>query len=179
MKSFTVNYRIVVIICYMAVLSGCVNGSATIRYEQLGACNGYKDEYGVHTAGAGFVYEIFKVRDINNLDGKIDFNYDPALLFVEPNLHASANLQLIHKIGVLASAPAVVPAGKLLGHNGFVVVVVPAPDKNSIDPQREANKKEFLLSYENNVKGFTVVMDKINIGQTQYSGASNCLEKRW
>lgn len=179
MKTFPFYYRIVAVICFAAVLAGCVNGTATIRYEQLGACNGYRDEYGVHSAGTGFVYVLFKVRDLNNLDGKIDFNYDPEMLLVEPNSHVSSNLQLTNKIGVLASAPTVVPAGQYIVHNGYVVVVVPAPDPNSTDPQREANNREFKLLYANHVSGFGVLMDKTNTGQTQYVGASNCLEKAW
>ena len=164
------------------VLAGCPNqnGTATIRYEQLGACNGYKEGNNVVSSGPTAAYVLFKIHWLDNTNGKVNFAYDPARLFVsslntKPSLTTTS--QLTQKIGVLATVPTTVPAGKNLGHGGYAVFIVPTA--NSSDPQIEANKTNYMLAYDNPTSNPGVLMDKKNSSQTQYQGVQDCLTKSW
>lgn len=168
----------------LALLSGCANpgaavpnGTATIRYEQLGACNGYKDGNNVVSAGPDAAFVIFKIIEINNSNGKVNLAYDPTKLFVPPNAHVSTSLSLAQKIGVLGTTAKTVAAGTNLPHNGYAVVAVPTG--NSSDPQLEANLVNYFLSYENDPSGPGIILSKVNHAQTKYQGVQNCLSKAW
>jgi hypothetical protein len=166
----------------LAVLAACPNpnGTATVRFEQLGACNGYKEGNNVVSAGPNAAYVLFKVIDIDNRNGKATFAYDPTKLYVtssNPRAHVDLNLSLAQKIGVLGTTSETVPAGSDLPHNGYAVVVVPTG--NATDPQQEANTINYFLGYDGTSAGPAVLLDKKNSTQTQYTGAQDCLSKSW
>ncbi len=163
----------------VAIISGCPdsNGTATIRYEQLGACNGYVDGTTAVSAGPDAAYVLFKIIDIDNKNGKVNFPYDPTKLFVPSNSHVSTTLSLASKIGVLGTTSTNVSAGTDLPHNGYAVVVVPTT--HSSDPQIEANATNYFLSYQTGSGDPGVLLDKKNSSQTTYNGAQNCLSKSW
>jgi hypothetical protein len=164
-------------------LAGCppsTNGTATIRYEQLGACNGYQEGNTVVSAGPNAAYVLFKINNIDNRNGKINFPYDPGKVFVngsQPRAHVDSTLMLAQKIGKLGTTATMVPAGTDLPHNGYAVVVVQTA--TSPDPQLEANATNYFLAYEPGSNGLGVLLDKKNAGQTQYQGARDCLSKPW
>ncbi|MCC6075404.1 hypothetical protein ACFPTX_20670 [Pseudomonas sp. GCM10022188] len=169
------------IVSLLGLLAGCPNpnGTATIRYEQLGACNGYKEGNNVVSAGPEAAYVIFRVNNLDNRSGKVDFPYDPAKLCstaFNPSACVSTSLSLAQKIGALATTATTIPAGKDLPHNGFAVIVVPTG--SSPDPQVEANKVNYLLSYASSSSEPGVLLDKQN-AKTQYQGVQDCLTKVW
>lgn len=167
----------------LVFLAGCPsgsNGTVTIRYEQLGACNGYRDGNNVVSAGPSAAYVLFRISEIDNRNGKTGFQYDPAKVFVngsQPRAHVDTSLMLAQKIGKLGTSPATVSAGQHLAHNGYAVAVVATAA--SPDPQLEANATNYFLAYEPGSNGPGVLLDKKNSGQTQYSGAQDCLSRAW
>lgn len=168
----------------LALFAGCdntnPNGTATINYEQLGACNGYKDGNVVVSAGPSAAFVLFKINNIDNRNGKVNFAYDPTKLFVtdsssRPNV--STTLSLAQKIGVLGTTATTVSAGTDLPHNGYAVVAVPTG--TSPDPQQEANTINYFFGYESGSGDPGVLLGKKNSSQTQYQGAQDCLSKAW
>jgi hypothetical protein len=137
----------------VALLVGCENpnGVATIHYEQLGACNGYQDGSTAVSSGPSAAYVLFKINSIDNRNEKVSFNCEPSKVCApsSPTACVSTTLSLAQKIG-LGTTTVVVPAGTNLQHNGFAVIV--APTANSPDPQVEANKVNYLLTYARAVR---------------------------
>lgn len=171
-----------VILSSTLMLAGCPNpnGTVTIRYEQLGACNGYKEGNNIVSAGPTAAYVLFKINSLDNTNGKVNFAYDPARLFVDSlNAKPSVSLTsaLTQKIGVLATTAINVPAGQNLGHDGYAVVIVPTA--NSPDPQIEANQTNYKLAYDTPSGSPGVLFDKKDPSKTQYQGAQDCLSKSW
>lgn len=166
----------------LLTLTGCPNqnGTATIRYEQLGACNGYQEGNNAVSAGPAAAFVLFKIVSIDNRQGKVAFSYDPGKLFAtstDPRAYVSTNLSLAQKIGQLGTAPTTVPAGTDLTHNGYAVIAVPTA--NSPDPQIEANATNYFLSYEASPGDPGILLDKKNSSQMQYQGAQDCLSRSW
>lgn len=166
----------------LVLLAGCPNsnGTATIRYEQLGACNGYKDGNTVVSAGPNAAFVLFKINNIDNRNGKINFSYDPTKLCISsssPAACVSTTLSLAQKIGVLGTTATTVSAGTDLQHNGYAVVAVATG--NSPDPQQEANTVNYFLTYATGTGDPGILLDKKNSSQTQYQGAQDCLSKAW
>jgi hypothetical protein len=175
--------RLLTLSSVVALLAGCPpgpNGTATVQFEQLGACNGYRDGNNVISAGPNAAYVLFKITTIDNKNGKVDFAYDPAKIYLSsssPRSYASGNLGLMQKIGRLGTTATNVPVGTTLAHNGYAVIVVQTA--TSPDPQLEANASNYVLSYESSTGGPGVLMSKKNSTQTQYQGAQDCLSKAW
>ncbi len=166
----------------MVLLAGCTpsNGTVTINYEQLGACNGYVDGNSTVSAGPDGAFVLFKINMIDNTEGKTDFAFDPEKLYINgssPQEFISTALSLTQKIGRLGTAAATVPAGTALPQDGYAVVRVSTA--RSIDPQQEANQVNYLLSYETGSGSPGVLLNKRNANQTQYSGAQDCVSKTW
>ena len=69
--------------------AGCgnTNGTATINYTQVGACNGWKDGGILHSAGPNQAYVVFKVQSIDNTQGKVNFSFDPSKMAVNTGSH--------------------------------------------------------------------------------------------
>jgi hypothetical protein len=167
---------------FLAIVAACPNpnGTATIRFEQLGACNGYKEGNNVVSAGPNAAFVLFKITDLDNSQGKTALPYDPAKLYVtssNPRAHVSTTLTLAQKIGVLGTTATTVAPGQNLPHNGYAVVAVPTG--SSSDPQQEANTINYFLGYEPGSGTPGVLLDKKNSNQTQYQGAQDCLAKSW
>jgi hypothetical protein len=175
--------RLLTVTSVAALLAGCPPGpagTATIQFEQLGACNGYRDGNNIVSAGPNAAFVLFKIITIDNKNGKVDFGYDPAKIYLSsssPRSYASGNLGLMQKIGRLGTVATTVPSGSSLAHNGYAVIVVQTA--TSPDPQLEANASNYVLSYENSPGAPGVLMSKKNSSQTQYQGAQDCLSKAW
>ncbi|MGB7201395.1 MAG: hypothetical protein WBD16_03905 [Pyrinomonadaceae bacterium] len=170
------------ILSFLTFLTACPNpnGSATIRFEQLGACNGYKDGVNVISAGPNAAFVLFKINNIDNRNGTVNFSYDPAKLCISsssPAACVSSNLSLVLKIGKLGTTSTTVSAGTDLPQNGYAVIAVPT--SASPDPQVEANKVNYFLTYATGSGDPGVLLDKKNSSQTQYQGAQDCLSKSW
>ncbi len=165
----------------LALLAACqnTNGTATIRFEQLGACNGYVDGFNAISAGPSAAFVLFRINTIDNKNGTVPFNYDPARVCLNSRTSScvSTGLSLAQKIGVLGTTSTTVAAGQVLQHNGFAVIA--APTANSPDPQIEANKTNYFLTYNGSTSEPGILFDKKNASQTQYAGLQNCLGKVW
>lgn len=166
----------------LVLLVGCPNsnGTATIRYEQLGACNGYKEGNNVVSAGPDAAFVLFKINNIDNRNGKVNFSYDPTKLCISSSNSpacVSTTLSLVQKIGVLGTAATTVSAGTDLQHNGYAVIAVSTG--NSSDPQQEANTVNYFLTYSTATGDPGILLEKKNSSQTQYQGAQDCLSKAW
>jgi hypothetical protein len=165
----------------LALLAACQNsnGTATIRFEQLGACNGYVDGVNAISAGPTAAFVLFRINTIDNKSGKVPFNYDPAKVCLSSNGSScvSTMLSLAQKIGALGTTSTTVAAGQMLQHNGFAVIA--APTASSADPQVEANQTNYFLTYKSGSSDPGILFDKKNSSQTQYQGLPNCLGKVW
>jgi hypothetical protein len=165
----------------LALLAACQNPNdvATIRFEQLGACNGYVDGFNAISAGPTAALVLFRINTIDNKNGKVPFNYDPAKVCLSSSTSScvSTTLSLAQKIGVLGTTNTTVAAGQVLQHNGFAVIA--APTANSPDPQIEANQTNYFLTYKTGGSDPGILFDKKNASQTQYPGLPNCLGRTW
>jgi hypothetical protein len=165
----------------LALLAACQNpnGIATIRFEQLGACNGYMDGSSAISAGPTAAFVLFRINTIDNKSGKVPFNYDPGKVCLSSNSSSciSTTLSLAQKIGALGTTSTTVAAGQVLQHNGFAVIA--APTANSPDPQIEANQTNYFLTYNTGASDPGILFDKKNSSQIQYQGLPNCLGKVW
>lgn len=165
----------------LALLAACQNpnGLATIRFEQLGACNGYVDGFSTISAGPTAAFVLFRINTIDNKNGKVPFNYDPTKLCLSSSASScvSTTLSLAQKIGPLGTTNTTVAAGQVLQHNGFAVIAAPTADIP--DPQVEANQTNYFLTYKTGGSDPGILFDKKNSSQTQYQGMPNCLGKAW
>lgn len=55
----------------------------TIHYHQVGACNGYHNNFGGVNAGPNAAFVIFGIEGINNPQGSTAYNFDPSKLYVQ------------------------------------------------------------------------------------------------
>jgi hypothetical protein len=129
---------------------GCIkNGTATITYHQVGSCNGWNDGTTLWSAGPNAAYVVFKVHTIDNTQGTVDFNFDPAKMTVfnggSPRPHIDPGLSLAKFMGVFALVPTTVSKGTLLGLDGFAVAIVQTTNPNGAV---EANQTTYSLSYD-------------------------------
>lgn len=165
----------------LVLLAACQNpnGIATIRYEQLGACNGYKDGFNTVSAGPSAAFVLFRINTLDNKDGKVPFNYDPGRVCLGSSTSScvSTTLSLATKIGALGTTATTVAPGQVLQHNGFAVIA--APTLNSADPQIEANQTNYFLTYNASGSEPGILFDKKNSSQTSYPGLQNCLGRVW
>ena len=165
----------------LTLLAACQNpnGIATIRFEQLGACNGYVDGFNTVSAGPSAAFVLFRINTIDNKNGTVPFNYDPGKVCLSSSASScvSTTLSLATKIGALGTTSTTVAAGQVLPHNGFAVIA--APTASSPDPQIEANKTNYFLTYNGSSAEPGIVLEKKNSGQTVYPGLPDCLGRVW
>jgi hypothetical protein len=167
----------------LAGCSGCpgplVKDSATITYDQVGACNGYQQTSGpggagpavTVSAGAGAAYVVFRVVEIDNSKSGKDFNFVPDRLFVlgtSPQAHVKSSLTFSQDLGVFTAVPVTVPKGKKMGINGLAVTVVSGPEAP------EANNTAYMLSYEAQAADPGVFFVKRNLNQATWPQTNNC-----
>jgi hypothetical protein len=156
-----------------------VKDSATLVYDQVGACNGYQQTSGpggagpINTvsAGVGAAFVVFRVVEIDNSKSSEDFNFVPDRLFVNgtsPRAFMSSSLSFARDLGVLTAVPATIPKGKKVGINGLVVAVVP------VAQAPEANNTSYMLSYETQAADPGVFLAKRNLSQTTWPQTNDC-----
>ena len=130
-------------------LSSCnPKGTATITFHQVGSCNGWNDGTSLYSAGPNAAYVVFKVHSIDNTQGKVNFAFDPAKMWVNagsPKPHMDPNLSLAKFMGVFALVPTNIPQGKTVGLDGFSVAVVQTANANGAV---EANQTTYSLGYD-------------------------------
>lgn len=169
-------------------LSGCGLGSAgtaTVSYQQVGACNGY----GAATGRPNQAYVIFKIETVDNSKGNVDFLFIPTRLNVDQSTEqqkatwiggwkrqfVSSDTQFLQGLGAAGITGKSIPRNSKVELNGFIVVAV-----NTATPSgsAEANQTSYKLSYDTEpVAGQTdpaVVLNKTNASQTAWPETENC-----
>jgi hypothetical protein len=157
--------------------SGCntatPNGTATIDFKQVGACNGYTDAGVLHNAGPNAAFVVFKVHTIDNSAGKVNFAFDPAKMAVNTGSkpHMDSSLSLATLVGVLKLIPTTVLQGKVVGLDGFAVTTVSTANANGAI---EANQTSYSLIYDTGSADPGILFAKENPGQTSWPVTANC-----
>ena len=155
--------------------AGCTptNGSATINFTQVGACNGWNDGQTLHSAGPNAAYVVFKVHSIDNTQGKVDFNFDPSKMAVNTGSqpHIDSSISLMTFMNKLALAPTTIPQGKLVGLDGFAVAIV---QTSNPDGSKEANNTSYNLAYTGNSADPGITFVKLNGSQTSWPNTEDC-----
>jgi hypothetical protein len=169
--------------CYISGISSA--GTATISYQQIGACTGY----GAMTGRPNQAYVIFKIDSVDNSKGNVDFLLIPNRLFVDQSTEkqkaewvggwkrqfVSEDTKFLHELGATPVSTKSIPHNSKADINGFIFVPVNTVSANG---SAEANKTSFKLSYDSApVPGETdpaIVLDKVNATQTSWPETENC-----
>ena len=150
--------------------------TVTIRYDQIGACNGFSGSQGTTSAGPNAAYVVFKVSTIENTDsGARTFDFDPNKLFVNstsPRAYTSTQLNLAQLNPFYATSRTVAP-GATESLNGAVIAIVPTSAANG---QSEANATSYNLLYDGGSGTQGVTLIKGNPDQTSWPQIEDCTQ---
>ncbi|WOJ90234.1 hypothetical protein RZS28_02730 [Methylocapsa polymorpha] len=169
-------------------LAGCgfgQVGTATVAYQQVGACNGY----GAVTGRPNQAYVIFKIEAVDNSQGNVNFLFIPTRLYVDQSTEkqkaewvggwkrqfVSENTKFLQDLGGAGITPKSVPHNSKAELNAFVFVPVNTVNANGA---AEANQTSYKLSYDSQpVPGESdpaVVFNKTNAAQTTWPETESC-----
>jgi hypothetical protein len=164
---------VVLALLLLCGFDACSNGTATISFKQVGACNGWNDGSSLYSAGPNAAYVVFKVHSIDNTQGKVNFAFDPAktAVGVSSRPHMDSGLSLAHHMGVLQLVATSIPKGTLVGLDGFSVAVVPTANPNGAV---EANQTSYFLTYDTGASDPGVIFSKENPSQTSWPLTLDC-----
>jgi hypothetical protein len=162
----------------ITLLTGCAPGGgvgplATIKYHQVGACNGYVQGNNAVAAGPNSAYVVFKIEAIDNSQPSIDFHFDPERLYINQSTRrfVSTSLTFARDLGVIGIVPVTVPHGNNRGINGFAVVIVSTSTANG---SAEAHQTSYSLLYDTQSSDPGIFMDKTNATQTTWPQTDGC-----
>lgn len=162
----------------ITLLPGCPPGGgpgplATIKYHQVGACNGYQQGSNAVSVGPNAAYVVFKIEAVDNTQPAIDFHFTPSRLFVNQSTRhfVDTSLMFAQDLGVLGTAPVTVPHGTKMPLNGFSIVVVSTSSANG---SAEAKQTAYSLLYDTQSSDPGILMDKTNATQTTWPQTDNC-----
>lgn len=149
------------------------NDVVTIRYQQLGACNGFNNGSGVTSVGPKHAYVAFKISTIENKDsGARDFNFDPNRLYIDQTPRAFTSTQLnLAQLNPFYATSRFVAKGTTETLNGAVIAVVSTV---ATDGASEANKTSYFLLYDSPAGGQGVTLVKANPSQTTWPNTPDC-----
>jgi len=169
--------------CYISGISPV--GTATISYQQVGACTGY----GAMTGRPNQAYVIFRVDTVDNANGNVDFLFIPNRLYVDQSTEkqkaewvggwkrqfVSEDTKFLKDLGASGISPKSISHGGKIDINSFIVVAVSTVNANG---SAEANQRSYALSYDSApVQGETdpaIVLHKTNATQTTWPETENC-----
>lgn len=169
--------------CYIPGISPV--GTATISYSQVGACNGDA----AAPARPNQAYVIFKVEDVDNSKGNVDFLFLPTRLYVDQSSEkekatwiggwkrqfVSEETKFLKDLGGAAAATKAVPHNGKTAFNSFVFVAVGTVNSNG---SAEANQTPYTLAYDSEpVQGETnpaVTLNKTNATQKTWPATESC-----
>ena len=120
----------------------------TIRYHQVGACNGFVDGFGGVSAGPNAAFVVFAIESVDNTGTASNLAFDPGLLFVHQAVDEFIDSGLTLATVLIGPAsevqPSTVQAGKVLkfSPNKFGPLVVETSDSNGAT---EANQTAYFL----------------------------------
>ena len=155
-------------------LSG--NPRVTIRYHQVGACNGYAGPFGLVGAGPNAAFVIFGVESIDNSQSRTAFAFDPAQLyiqqaqqeFIDPSLHLARDI-----LGPFAATPVTVNPGQNLK---FSISAYGATTVTTTNPNGavEANQTAYFLRYNTSPSSPRIVLEKTDSTRTSWPLTEDC-----
>ncbi|WP_196279158.1 hypothetical protein [Catellatospora vulcania] len=152
--------------------------AATINYEQLGACNGFRRPDGaMQPAQSGHAYVVFRISTITNTTaGASDFQFDPVRLFVNSDPRAyGVGYYALGWRRPRAVEPRTVRAGTVETFNGTVTMEVPEGGPKT-DAAAAAQNKSYFVSYETPAGTQGTFMAKANSSQTSWHYTNDCAE---
>jgi 6-phosphogluconolactonase (cycloisomerase 2 family) len=146
------------------LLAGCakpLGPVATIRYHQVGACNGI----GAAEAGDNHAFVVFAIDAIDNRATQIDFKFDPARLyatdagahdFIDPSLPAAQQTLAAHQI-----AKATIAQGKraTFGAASFGMLLIHTVAKDGASEEDQSNAP---LYYDAQSGDPPIVLERLN-----------------
>lgn len=150
--------------------------AATINYEQLGACNGFKRQDGTtQAAKPGHAYVVYRISTITNTSaGAGDFNFDPVRLFVNSDPRAyGVGYYTLGWRRPRSVDPRTVRAGTVETFNGTVTMEVPVGGPGT-DGAAAAQNTNYFLSHETPAGTQGVLMAKTNHSQTSWNYTNDC-----
>ena len=177
------NIALCLVVLPLTLASACPPASApvTITYEQVGACNGYKQ-----TTGPGGWDQITRsapaptqpsshseILAIDNTQSGTDFAFDPEHINVSGQ-HVSTSLTLAQDFGLLKAVAITVPKGTHPGNNGIAVIKV---STGTFNGATKANQSDYLLQYRRAAGDPLVIMKKKN--QRSWRQTDDCREIRF
>lgn len=168
----------VVVAVIITLLPACTSGggpipAATIKYHQVGACNGYVQGSNAISAGVNSAYVVFKIEAVDNTPTSIDFHFDPTHLFLDghPGAFVNTGLMFAQDLGVIGTVPVTVPHGTTMGLNGFSVAVVSTSSTNG---SAEAHHTVYNLLYDKQPADPGFLMARTNTTQTNWPQTDDC-----
>jgi hypothetical protein len=151
-------------------LAGCVSNVATVTYSQIGACVGYTNNIGdLVGVGPNAADIIFRIENIDNTGSKVDFHFNPALLYTVVGqqfaVDLNGQLNTVLQGNQLTAEPAVtVPAGKAQSQWGYIAIEgVPTQNANGLI---EGLSTSYPLNYHTPSTGPGVLLANSHLGQT-------------
>jgi hypothetical protein len=173
-------HRLLTVIPALLLFTACTTPPVAITYHQTGACNGGQGQSGMpstfYSAGSNQAYVVFGIERIDNSQGTSTFNFDPTKLFVNSTVRdfVDPNLSIYkYVLGPFASVNTSVTAGNNMGfsvsgQNALVVQTVAA------DGASEANKTNYVLSYNTGAGDPGVLLVKSDSSQTSWPNTLDC-----
>ena len=146
----------------------------TIRYHQVGACNGYATSFGVTSAGPNAALVIFGIESIDNTKGSGTFKFDPSKLFVH---QLSDEVLSPGLVATIPSSRRVTSVSVSKGHKHtfshveFGAVAVSTKDANGAV---EANRTRYELSYKTSSTRPQIVTDKTDATRKSWPSTLDC-----
>lgn len=147
----------------LAVLPGCEPGPAgstvTIRYSQVGACNGYQSGSGLSAKRPNAAFVVFKIESLDATKSGVEFGFVPSRLSVnlEPGketwgsslgagkYYVSSDRRFTDPLGAPAIKQMRAPARATTEVDRLAFIAVPTADANG---SAEASKRSYHLSYD-------------------------------
>lgn len=157
-------------------LAGCATPlagpSAIIRYQQIGACNGF----GPNNAGANAAFLLFQIDAIDNSQSGAAFNFDPTKLFVAGPTREYLSTSTPVATAVLGSrkiAAQTIANGNVAtfppASYGFVTVATSNPNGAA-----EASRTSYFLNYDAGPNDPSVLLLKLTGKRSVWPGATDC-----
>jgi hypothetical protein len=149
----------------------------TIRYHQVGACNGFVDSFGGVSAGPNAAFVVFALESVDNSGTASNLAFDPQLLFVHQSVDEFIDSGLKIATEIIGSAsevqPSTVLAGKVLNFSPskFGPLVVATSDSNGAT---EANQTAYFLRYKAAPTDPVVFLIKSDATRTSFPTTEDC-----
>lgn len=147
----------------LAVLPGCEPGPAgstvTIRYSQLGVCNGYQAGSGLTSKRPNSAFVVFEIESLDGTKSGVEFGFVPSRLFVDlqPNRETwgsslsagryfvSTDRRFTDPLGVDPIKAVRVPPRGTTNIDRLAFVAVPTTEENGAS---EAGRTSYRLHYD-------------------------------